>query len=78
MSSRAEKYYFNMDLLSPTDIEVLRAAEKQLPPAMWPKGAAVNICHDDLNNWGFITYDSKLTDRGKWLLGEIDATLKAH
>lgn len=78
MSSRAEKYYFNLDLLCPTDIEILRGV--QLDKA-WTPGAAANICLEDMRNWGFIIYKDgrfQLTDKGKQILGDIDATLKAH
>lgn len=77
MSSRAD-YYFNMNLLCPTDIEILRCAEKELAPYLWPKGAGPAISYEDLQNWGFIRDPGVLTDRGKELLRRLDATLKAH
>lgn len=78
MSSRAEKYYFNLDLLCSTDIEILSLIKKKQEI---PAAVSFAMSLDDLLNWGFVICRNNevfLSERGKEILERWDAALKAH
>lgn len=68
------KFYFNMDLLCSTDIEILRCLKSGTP--LTPDAATI-VCYEDLRNWGFVTMTGGLTEKGQQVLEDFDSALRA-